>query len=268
LHPCLARLIIPLGAAVAAPLLCRAASPAKLEPYAETIPGTLVKIEMAPIPAGRLDFADPAKVGQRRAVEIPAFWIGRTELTWEAYDVYAFRQDLPEAQREADAVSRPSRPYGAPDEGFGHRGYPALRATAHAAEGYCSWLSGKTKRRYRLPTEAEWEYACRAGAATPPVEQVGWVWENADDATHPVGKKPANAWGLFDMLGNVAEWCVGSDGVPVVRGGSWKDRAARVSPTLRQPYDPAWQLRDAQRPKSRWWLSDGPFIGLRIVRDP
>lgn len=256
----------------------KAATPAvkvELKPYTESIPDSEVKFDMAAIPAGKFAFADPAKGGKTAVVPVGPLWMSRHEVTWDAYDIFAYRMDLPDDLRGApsEVVSRPSKPYGAPDEGFGHQGYPALRAAWESANVYCRWLSEKTKKKYRLPTEAEWEYACRAGDAGagpsgPELEKVAWIWDNADDKTHAVGTRAANAWGLFDMLGNTSEWVRASDGTGVVRGGSWKDRANKVNYSFREKYSEEWQARDAQRPKSRWWLSDGPFVGFRVVRDP
>jgi len=247
----------------------------KLEPYTEAILGTTVTFEMVPIPAGTVKIADPAKPGSVREVKIPALWFGKTELTWDAYDVFAFRLDLPEGQAVGpDAIARPTKPYGVPDGGFGHRGFPAMNVTYHSAAEFCRWLSAKTGRRYRLPTEAEWEYACGAGAlASGPVAgaealgKMAWHWDNAEEMTHAVGQKQANAWGIHDMLGNVAEWCAGLDGKPVVRGGSYNDAPDRVFPGARQVESPDWQMSDPNNPKSKWWLTDGSFIGFRVVRE-
>jgi formylglycine-generating enzyme required for sulfatase activity len=248
----------------------------------ETIPGTLVKYEMVSVPGGTMTVAGPGQPGARRQVTVKPFWIGKTEVTWDEYDVYAFRLDLPESQRAAsrstggsgaDAASRPSKPYGAPDRGFGHQGYPAISLTYHAAEQYCKWLSAKTGKKYRLPTEAEWEYSCRAGAdqpaavAKPALDQHAWHWENAEDKTHPVGQKSPNAWGLHDMLGNAGEWCRGLDDKPVLRGGSYNDSAEKVHCGVRALQTPEWNITDPQNPKSQWWLTDGPFAGFRIVRE-
>lgn len=225
------------------------------------IPGTVISFEMVRIPAGKLGDAS-----------IGSIWVARHEVTWDVFDIYAFRLDL-SAQQNADGVdaeSRPSRPYGAPDRGFGHKGYAALGMTSNSAETFCEWLSKKTGRKFRLPTEAEWEYAARAGAASVPEKlgDVAWYWDNADDKAHPVGKKEPNAWGLYDMLGNVWEWTVGREGKPVVRGGSYMSKASEVTFDARKPFDPKWQEADAHVPKSKWWLSDGPFIGMRVVCDP
>jgi formylglycine-generating enzyme required for sulfatase activity len=250
-------------------------APSQAAPFTQAIPGTLVQFDMRPVPGGKLMMNDPDQPGSTRTVEVKPFHIGKTEVTWDEYDIYTFRLDLSEEQKAQgfDAASRPSKPYGAPDRGFGHQGYAALAMTYSAAEGYCKWLSQKTGRKYRLPTEAEWEWACRAGGAEVPgadkalLEKAAWYWDNADDKTHPVGSKAPNAWGLHDMLGNVAEWCtgVGKDGLPVVRGGSYDDPAAKISSASRALQTPAWNMTDPQNPKSKWWLANAPFVGFRVV---
>jgi formylglycine-generating enzyme required for sulfatase activity len=204
-----------------------------------------------------------------------AFWMSKTEVTWDAYDVFAFKLDMTEEQRAkgVDAASRPSNPYGAPDRGMGHQGYPAVSLTYKGADEFCRWLSAKTGKKYRLPTEAEWEHAARAGASSAgPIPSkelatVAWHWDNADDKTHPVGKLKPNAWGLHDMLGNAGEWCTGKDGKPVLRGGTFADKAADVHAGARALQTPDWNVTDPQNPKSKWWLSDGPFAGFRIIRE-
>jgi len=189
------------------------------------LPNTTVSFDLVFVPEGELMMRDPIK-GTLQRVKVRSFWLGKTEVTWDEYDVFLYRLDLPpDADESADAIARPSRPYGAPDRGWGHSGYPAISITYHAAEQYCRWLSLKTGKKFRLPTEAEWEYACRAGQLSGDVikdkawlDAHAWFADNADGKTHPVGKKRPNAWGLYDMLGNVAEWCRGVDGKPVVRG--------------------------------------------------
>ncbi len=230
--------------------------------FVEKLPGTVVEFKMVSIPAGEIQIE-----GKKHAIK--EFWIGETEVTWDVFDVWAYRMDLTEKQKaeDFDAENRPSRPYGAPDRGYGHQGFAALSMTHAGAKAFCKWLSEKTGRAYRLPSEAEWEYAARAGSSSLPVlEDAGWFWENADDAAHPVGAKKPNGWGLFDMLGNASEWCspsVGDD--PVVRGGNFTTKLADVSFDMRQKYHPSWQMRDAQMPKSSWWLSDGEFVGMRLM---
>ncbi|MGQ0628032.1 MAG: formylglycine-generating enzyme family protein, partial [Phycisphaerales bacterium] len=168
-----------------------------------------------------------------------------------------------------DAVTRPSKPYLPPDRGFGHEGYAAITMSYKNAAEFCVWLSAHSGRKYRLPTEQEWEHAAGGGSAqgTPAgdVLAVAWVAENSDGSPHPVAMKPANGFGLFDMLGNVAEWCSTPDSKGALRGGSYRDAAAAVSPALRAPASRDWNASDPQIPKSAWWLADGPFVGFRVV---
>lgn len=245
-----------------------------LSAYTETIPGTVVKFEMVPVPGGTYTINDP-KTGKPKQVTIKPFYIGKTEVTWDEFDVFVHKLDAPDTQKTggADAVSRPSKPYGAVDRGFGHKGYPAISMSYLSAQKYCEWLSAKTGKKYRLPTEAEWEYACRAGVLpagpitdTELLDKLAWHWGNSDDKTHKVGTKQPNAWGIHDMLGNVAEWCRPMDDeVPVVRGGSFYDEPDKVHPAARKKYTPDWQMNDPQNPKSQWWLTDAPFVGFRVV---
>src|SRR5688572_9981728 len=191
------------------------------KPFTETIPGSTVTIDMVPIPAG--DF----KPATGDNVKIKPMYMSTTEVTWDAYGIFCYQLDMSEKDKAAgvDAKSRPSRPYGDPTHGFGNHKYPAIHITRFAAEWFCVWLSKKTGRTYRLPTEAEWTYACRAGGdgKVEDLDKVAWYWDNSDDKTHPVGKKQPNAWGLYDMLGNAAEFIVGNDGVPMACGGSYDD---------------------------------------------
>jgi formylglycine-generating enzyme required for sulfatase activity len=247
------------------------AAQAPLRPYTDTIPGTLVTFEMVPVAGGEVMV--PGKGGVQR-VTVPAFWIGRTEVTWDAFDIYAFRLDLSRAERgSVDASTRPSRPYGAPDHGFGHSGYAALSMTYHTATRYAEWLSAKTGKRYAVANDAQWLRAAELALGKAPlsaarVQELAWVEENSEAGAHPVASRAADALGLFDLLGNAGEWVTGLDSVPVLRGGTWRQPAAVVAGRPRDLQAPSWNVTDPQIPKSRWWLSDGTFVGFRIVRIP
>jgi formylglycine-generating enzyme required for sulfatase activity len=243
--------------------------------------------------------------GPQHPVTIRPFWMGKTEVTWDEYDLYWKKEEGAQpanetpADKAADAISRPTPPYA--DETFGHgrEKHPVLCVTHHAAMQYCAWLSAKTGKTYRLPTEAEWEYAARAGTKTPyffgddakQLDDYAWYARNSEDLTHEVGKKKPNPWGLYDIYGNVAEWCLdhyskeqyaklaaakpvlepvllpSADRFPhVARGGAWADDAARLRSAARRGSDKTWIKRDPQRPQSIWWLTDAEIVGFRIVR--
>lgn len=229
--------------------------------FEESLEKHLVKFSMLPIPDGSITLR-----GKKH--EIKNLYFQETEMPFEVFEVWALRMDLPveEQDKAAHAESRPSKPYGAIFINFGHHTYPAICVTYEAAVQFCKWLSEKTGKKYRLPTEAEWEYAARAGAVDKPnLEESTWYWDNADDTTHPIGKKKANAWGLKDMLGNVAEWAIDEDGKPVTCGGSWKDKSDKIGFDFREYQTPKWNDADPQTPKSKWWLANGQFVGLRVV---
>jgi formylglycine-generating enzyme required for sulfatase activity len=255
-----------------APALLAQTAPGAPQAYRESIAGTVVTFEMVPVPGGTVTLS-----GQ--SVEVKPFLIGRTEVTWDMYDVYALGLDEPKGGGGTDAVARPSQPYGAPDYGWGHAGYPAISIARPAAQAFAAWLSTKTGKKYRLPTEAEWAHAAALAvgkeAATPDrIDALAWHSGNAAARTHPVGTKAADALGLFDLLGNAAEWVTtgvpgpGGTGISVTRGGSFRDAPGTLGPSTRTVQDDSWNERDPQLPKSRWWLSDGPFVGFRLVREP
>lgn len=233
--------------------------------YTDSIPGTLVSWDMVPVPGGPVTLDDTT-------LAVKAFWIARTELLWDAYDVFAFLEPTA-AARGADAVARPSRPYGAPDHGFGHRGYATLSITRSAADAFCAWLSLRTGRHYRLPTEAEWQRAATLALGDGPLspdrrDAIAWHAGNSSARAHAAATKQPDALGLYDLLGNAAEWVVPADGRPVTRGGSWRDPPERVDARARAVQDYTWNETDPQLPKSAWWLSDGSFVGFRIVSEP
>ncbi len=240
------------------------------------IPGTTIEFELVYIPPGTIEMPDPEDPSKMMTVEISkGFWIGRTEVTWDEYGTYAFNSDLKETEkeREADAIAKPSKPYGAIDRGFGYEGNPARRMTFMAAQRYCEWLSRMTGKKFRLPTEAEWEYAARAAKwghnplSPEELDKYAWHAGNSENKPHKVARKQPNPWGLYDILGNVKEWCFGLDGKPVACGGSFQDPAEQVHSGARAHQDPSWNMTDPQYPKSRWWLSDAPFVGLRVVME-
>jgi formylglycine-generating enzyme required for sulfatase activity len=278
--------------------------------YQEKIPGTGFAIKMIEIPAGDFRMGSPEAEAGRGAdeslsplIKMPAFYMSAYEITFDQY--LAFRDMEYDADSSklksdyrADAVSRPSPPYLDFTYGMGNRGgYPAVSMTQQAALRYCRWLYEKTGEFYRLPTEAEWEYACRAGNTTAyyygddpdELEDYAWYFDNSGEKYQKVGQKEANDFGLYDMLGNVAEYTADqyqSDLTEVfdpkkpqavqtqprgkyrrsVRGGAYDDDAESCRCAYRLAANPSWQARDPQVPKSNWWNPDSPFVGFRIVR--
>lgn len=243
------------------------------KPFKQEIPSAAYAIEMVPVPG------DASK-------GIKPFWISTTEVTWEAFDVFVYsldeggeqgeRQDstapagappglLPAGGGDADAVTRPSKPYLPPDRGFGHEGYAAICLSHHAAEGFCKWLTARSGKKFRLASEDEWELACGPALPAESLGEHAWYRKNAESKPHRVASKKPNALGVYDMLGNVCEWVNGRDGKPVTKGGSYRDGPEALTPTARQKQDRSWNASDPQVPKSRWWLADGSFVGFRIV---
>jgi len=261
-------LLVPLAACCQCLLAAPTTQP--LKPYTEHVEGTLVKFDMLPIPAGKIEISLDEK--PPKTIDIKPFWIAKTECTWDEFDIFNLQLDLPMNQRSflvgKDAKTRPSKSYVNPDCGFGHAGFPAICLTAHAGKMYCQWLSKMTGRKYRLPTPAEWEYACRAGDKELKANgDIAWTSENSpNQQTQPVGKKKQNAFGLHDMLGNVGEWTITADGKgEFLCGGHFLQSAKLITSATREQLNPAWALR-ANAP-SKWWLSDGLFAGFRVVRE-
>lgn len=288
----------------------------EMKAYAELIEHSDAKIEMLPIPGGKFVMGSPdgeegrsADEGPQHEVQVDPFWMSKFEITWDAFEIWMFDLDIArrknskldanDRDKAADEyqISQPTQPYTDMSFGMGKRGYPAISMTQTAARVFCQWLSAKTGRYYRLPTEAEWEYACRAGAKTAyafgddpeKLSDFGWFVDNSDEHYHQVGKKKPNAWGLHDMHGNVAEWVLDQHDpefyattsgklavnpllVPkkewgrVVRGGSWQDEPGLLRSAARGKSIPDWKKQDPQIPKSIWYLTDAQGIGIRIVR--
>ena len=275
----------------------------KPAPYKVTLPNTTVEYGMAPIPAGEFLMgstgpeAKPNEQPQHK-VRVSAFWMQTHEVTWDAYLMFMFADQAKEVGRADDIVdglSRPTAPFVEMSFGRGSSGgFPAISMTQHAANKFAEWLSAKTGEYYRLPTEAEWEYACRAGTTSGtepgPLADDAWFAANSPQGAyttgtyHKVGTKKPNASGLYDMLGNVMEWTLDQyapyTAAPAenpwvkstapyphaVRGGSWSNDAAAVSCTVRVPSDPSWKKQDPQLPKSIWYMTDAQWVGFRLVR--
>ncbi|MEG0837203.1 MAG: SUMF1/EgtB/PvdO family nonheme iron enzyme [Akkermansia sp.] len=289
----------------------------KLINYREIIPASETGLDMIAIPGGKLIMGsppnEPARAqdeGPQHEVEISPFWISSIEIPWEIYT--AFMENARPRTKAGvlieqrpddelwDAVTQPTAPYTSMNLGMGHgyeRGMPAIAMSHYAASKFCEWLSAQTGRYYRLPTEAEWEYACRAGSQTAycygnseaPLDDYAWYWDNAQDKYQRVASKKPNQWGLYDMHGNVAEWVLDSykpnayqeragkltkdpmiilpsPAPHLVRGGSWDDDPDKLRSATRRQSSPSWNMQDPQNPKSLWYLTDGGMIGFRIVR--
>ena len=196
----------------------------KTGPYKVTIPSTTVTYDMVAVPAGEFLMGSPATDPRAKKDEQPqhkvrldAFWMQAHEVTWDEYRLFMFATQGAEIAHKdelVDAVSRPTKPYVEMSFGMGIDGFPAISMTQHAANKYAEWLSARTGEFYRLPTEAEWEYACRAGSTTEfffgddasQLPNYAWFAANSDGKYQKAGTKKPNAWGLYDMLGNVMEW--------------------------------------------------------------
>ncbi len=282
------------------------ATEADMKPYSDAIPATSVSVEFVPIPGGEFTMGTPDSEAGRgddegppHRVKVDPFWMGKYEITWDAYRLFMFSTEANEKQnpdRLVDATSRPTAPYVEMSFGMGLVNYPAISMTQHAASKFAQWLSLKTGHFYRLPTEAEWEYACRAGTSTAysfgdGASQLGeyaWFTDNSSEKYQLVGQKKPNPWGLYDMHGNVMEWTLdqhsadfyGSNGElalnpwnkatasypHAVRGGSWNDSAEKLRCGVRVQSEEDWKIQDPQLPKSIWYHTDAQWLGLRLVR--
>jgi formylglycine-generating enzyme required for sulfatase activity len=275
---------------------------------------------MIPIKGGKFKMGSPDSEegrnddeGPQIEVEVQPFWMGEHETTWREFEQFALKHlragrrgtdTLTARDRLADALAAPTAPWGGGDsqKNRGKDGYPAAGITLYAAQVYCKWLTSLTGRYYRLPTEAEWEYACRAGTTTAYSfgddsddldEYAAWFSNSMGDAQRVKTKKP-NPWGLYDMHGNVAEWVLelyakdtyaqrkpgtfatpvkpavsimgDRDGINVLRGGSFEHEEADLRSASRHRYNEGWRAGDPQYPKSIWWLTDAEHVGFRVVR--
>lgn len=272
--------------------------------YEQTIPGSSLSCKMVPVPAGSFvmgsnekDKSKKADETPQRTISIAPFWMSAYETTRDAFDVF-FKDETVSQNSTVDAVTRPSPQYIDFSLGMGKEGgYPVNSLSQYAALMYCRWLYDKTGIFYRLPTEAEWEYACRAGSNSTyffgndstGLDKYAWYGANSGGKYQKVGQKMPNAWGLYDMLGNLSEWTLDhydenylkniadktSDPMApankarypkTLRGGSYSDGAKDLRVAARLPSDPMWNRRDPQIPRSKWWITDAPFTGFRIIR--
>lgn len=241
------------------------------EPYVEKLPGSTLEFKMMPVSGGKV------KIGEKTVVVRP-FFMAATETPWELFDAYLLSGEpskpYDQTKYPVDAIARPSRSYHLPDLGWGHKGFPVINISCESALMFCRWLSSVTHKKYRLPTEAEWELAAREGnegewkLSETDLAKREWYSGNNFSTSSPVGKRAPNAFGLFDMLGNVGEWAVDVQQEPVLCGGDFNYEAAKMIPSARRRYSPDWQMTDPQLPKSRWWLSDGWFCGFRVICEP
>jgi formylglycine-generating enzyme required for sulfatase activity len=289
-------------------------------------------------PAEEADRAEDE--GPQARVKVEPFWIGRTEVTWAEYHAFMAMYDAfkklqlvaanrdtggdttadgengwqlvkshawdgnLEAEWDVDAVTSATPLY---DTSFTYGvgdapNQPAVTMTQYAAKQYTKWLSGITGRDYRLPSEAEWEYAARAGTTTAysfgdevdKLADYAWFDGNGEFQTHPVATKQPNPWGLFDVHGNVAEWTLDEyqedsyaklGDAPftasaairwptkvyprVIRGGSWLDTAPALRSAARyKSEEQEWKLSDPNIPLSPWWFTEeaATGVGMRIIR--
>ena len=285
---------------------------AQEESYQLKLPGTNHSLDMVFIEGGTFAIGSPSHEkghkqdeSPQKLIEVESFWMASTELTWNLYQHFIDRdidnsnlekKDKALMSLDIDAISGATTPYVDMSFGMGTEDFPAIGMTQKAAVQFTKWLSAMTGNFYRLPTEAEWEYACRAGTQTAyshgdsplDLDQYAWFKDNSQGKYQKVGQLKPNSWGLYDMHGNVAEWTL-DQYIPtaykkrkknavnpyeaptktyprVVRGGSWMDKPERLRSSSRRPSSKRWKRRDPQIPKSLWWHTDAKFLGFRIVR--
>lgn len=291
-------------------------------PYSAQIPGTEVKFQMVPIPGGTFTMGSPEDEegrnedeGPQFQVKVKPFWAGKYEVTWDEYQRYmdmdtTFKKLAKKKTRamldsfSVDAVTAPSELYDPDFTYYAGEEYdqPAATMSQFAAKQYTKWLSMLSGDFYRLPYEAEWEYACRAGTKTAfnfgddidLLDDHGWYVGNSDDMRQKAGEKKPNAFGLFDMHGNVAEWVLDAYNEKgyshlkagetytveqtfnkptkvysrVLRGGSWELDGVQCRSAARLVSNEEWKNEDPNQPKSPWWFTDSPGTssGFRLVR--
>ena len=234
--------------------------------------------------------------GSSKSVKVGGFWLGKFEVTWNQYEAFWMNYDL-----DSDGVTSPSIPFEPPDRGMGRGDHAAMSVHPAAVGMFCRWLKKQTGWTFRLPTESEWEYACRAGGGVKPPDPIGdyaWhrgnsipkgkkppkskepeTWYRKTPVIQPcpknqrVGRKKPNAWDLHDMLGGVWEYVAvpsknGRAPDSIVRGGSWNDPPDLIRAGARLKGSPReWNKGDPNRPKGISWYVDAPFVGFRLAAD-
>ncbi len=289
--------------------------------YSETITsknGEKISFDMVLIPSGTFEMGSPKDEpgrkddeGPRHKVSLSPFYLCTTETTIELFmsyyqetmsakkDFFTAEEEKKEAEQskdDVDAITGPTPVYGDLTMGYGKKN-PAMGMTWHNAMTFCNWLSKKTGKKYRLPTEAEWEYACRAGTTNAfgcakdqkQIPDFACYEDNSDDETSEVAKKNPNSFGLYDMMGNVREWVYDfyspeayrnaakkspainprgptSGNVHVARGGDYNSSIEELRCAARAFEEEWWRSGDPQIPKSKWWLPEMDFIGLRVAK--
>ncbi len=296
--------------------------------FTEQIPGSNVSFDMIAVKGGVFEMGSPSDEPYRmpdegpvREVQVNDFWMAEVEVTWNEYLAFfnatssqgRKESQLVNQEEEVDGITGATPPWGAPDQGWGMGMRPAITMTHHAAETYCRWLSSVTGKKYRLPTEAEWEYAARGGTqgpyffdGSPKDYETDGIWnklfgadtavinsyvvyvENSPHRTQPPVVVKPNPYGLKNMLGNVAEFCLDyydpqvyakyPQGIVknprgprqglehVVRGGSFKNSAKDLRVARRDfTRTKEWLETDPQIPKSIWWYSDVNHVGFRVI---
>ncbi|TWU15894.1 formylglycine-generating enzyme family protein [Allorhodopirellula heiligendammensis] len=292
-------------------------------PYTERIPGTDITFEMIPVPGGDFTFGTAEDApdfvedeGPAIAISTKPMWVAKTETRWEMYKEYmrmygVFKDFEFEGIRPVnetnlvDSVTAPTELY-EPSYTFEYGSepsQPAVTMTQYAAQQFTKWLSRMTNTQYRLPTEAEWEYAARGGTTTAyswgddpdVIDDYAWHFDNSLEGPGDVGTKKPNPFGLYDMHGNAAEWTVNeytedgygwmqdeepSDATAatrwpknpypcVVRGGSWEMEPPELRSAARLASDDEeWKADDPNFPRSPWWFTSDPArgIGFRLFR--
>ncbi len=264
--------------------------------YDQSIAGTPIKFQLVAIPAGKFQIGSKAIMADidespQKEIEVSPFWMGTKEVTFAEWDLYFKDTQLPQG-KNPDGITRATPQYIDLTWGMGRDANHPTNSMSHAAAlMYCKWLYSKTGFFFRLPTEAEWEYACKANGSSNIIDsktlvEHGYFKDNSAAKFHHVGEKKPNAFGLYDMLGNLSEWtldqydpiyyskmdCKDAINPPVtkypktVKGGSYLDAATELRCSNRIASSAEWNKRDPQIPKSKWWLTEGMFVGFRVAR--